>query len=181
MNCSAFAFPTVHFVPQRTAAWHSVSPASTRQLRVSKRPVHERSRWQANTSPENDRTTGNTPEDDELHSELRAKVNELFGGRHNVKIDVNTDSDVQFFVQRKKHSNPVLEWMRTPSYVFTFIIVVSLITGTFFTVLYYSGAIHGFNSSDDGHYEMPSYGSSSYIDPYELLKRDRELQDSKYQ
>lgn len=126
----------------------------------------------------------NMPEDDALQSDLQAKVNELFGGRQNVTIDMNTDSEVQFTVNRNGRSGravvePSVDRFRW--YVFTSLVVVSVVTGAFFTALYYSGAVHGLDPTDDRHYEMPSYGSGSYIDPYELLQHDREFQDSKSQ
>lgn len=135
-----------------------------------------------------------TPDDETLQSELRAKVNELYGGRQNVRIDVDTDSStVQFTVRNRARppvyssrntiasssspsagngNEPITDLFRSTRYILTFIAVVSLVTGTFFTALYYSGAIHGFDRSNDSHYEMPAYGTDSYIDPYELLDQE---------
>lgn len=152
-------------------------------MKVARRPAPQYPhKWRASASPENDRTKGNIPDDEALQSELRAKVNELFGGRQNVSIDFDTtDSEVQFSVKRGERINPMVERFRSTRYIVTFIVVVSLVTGTFFTALYYSGAIHGYDPSDENHYEMPTYGTRSYVDPYELLQRDKQVQDSKSQ
>lgn len=156
------------------------------RTRVERRPWPQ---WQGcdASDKKGGKSEGNeTPEDDALQSDLRAKVNELFGGRHNVTIDMNTDSEVNFKVDRRSASfvsrspsSRAVNALRSPWYIVSSILVVSLVTGVFFTALYYSGAVHGFDTSDDGHYEMPSYGTDSYIDPYELLQRDREFHDSK--
>lgn len=149
-----------------------------------------RSSLRASALPEPGSGGNTTPDDEVLQSELRAKVNELYGGRQNVRINVESDSPTVELVGRANRFNrknaietngtvkPVAEWFRSTRYIITFIVVVSLITGSFFTALYYSGAVHGFDSSDGGQYEMPTYGKSSYIDPYELLDSEaRALQD----
>lgn len=153
-------------------------PLPTVSPRHSPPCIRRRHIIHASASPEQDRPTGNTPEDEVLHTELRAKVKELFGGRQNVRIDIDKDvTSVQFTVGNKTPTTPSSsssatidnQVIRSRRYILTFIAIVSLITGTVFTSLYYSGAVHGFDSNDDSHYEMPTYGTNSYIDPYQLL------------
>lgn len=142
-------------------------------------------KWAMTSSrPEYDKDNGNvdpSPEDEMLQSELRAKVDELFGSRQNVEIDVSTDmSQAQFTLREpalsRSASSSVADRFRSPKYILTFIAVVSLVTGTFFTALYFTGAVHGLDPSRDNHYEMPTYGKDSYIDPYRLLEQESQNQ-----
>ncbi|CAN8070569.1 unnamed protein product [Agarophyton chilense] len=131
--------------------------------------------WRASGIPEPERT-GSSADDERLNKELQAKVRELFGSRNNVTIDINRDSDVQFMVQKE---DPVAEARQRKSAwtVVWSVGVLSLTAGILFTALYYSGAVHGSLDSDK-RYEMPMYGSRSYIDPYQLLEEGRRAQDS---
>lgn len=148
--------------------------------------------WRASLSPDPNNPAP-ADDDDALQEDLSAKVQELFGGRQNVTIDVEPDSNVRFIVRdnarpaqqrRRQRQQPqqqqqqqdgqsaVVQRLRSPWYIVSSIAVVSLVTGAVFTALYYSGAVHGYDGSDPGHYEMPTYGKSSYIDPYELLEQE---------
>lgn len=151
--------------------------------------IISRPNWFASQTPEQDPIPP-SPEDEALQQELRAKVNELFGGRQNVSIDIDPDSGrAKFSVLRQRagvagrgasiaEADQAIERNSALTIIQT-IAIVSLLTGIVFTALYYSGAVHGSNSADMRHYDMPTYGTKSYINPYELLDDDRQFQDSK--
>lgn len=177
----AFATPLV-IDPVSTIRRPQVFSSKSVFLRRSTRCVpstaSQRVTWAANAMYGKDGTPDASAEDERLQSELQAKVNELFGGRQNITIDMKKDSDVRFIVRRStgydgKSESPELQWLRSPRYIMSFIIVVSIVTGAFFTALYYSGAVHGYDLSDNRHFEMPTYGKDSYIDPYELLQKEQ--------
>lgn len=144
-----------------------------RQVRVS-RPICAPS-WHASSRP-GPGSAGSSSEDDRLNSELQEKVNELFGSRKNVSIDIETDSGVQFTVRRGQDA---LEYqqMKNAWSVFISVGVISVAAGVIFMALYYSGAVHG-SQTPNRQYEMPTYGTRSYINPYEVLEEDRQFQDS---
>lgn len=147
--------------------------ASRRAYSISRRTA-----WTVKAMYEKDGKSDASAEDELLHSELREKVKELFGGRQNVTIDMQKDSDVRFIVhgQGTRTMSPEVQWLRSPRYFLTFIVAVSVVTGAFFTAMYYTGAVHGYDLSDKHHYEMPTYGKDSYIDPYELLQKEQQRQ-----
>lgn len=121
--------------------------------------------------------TGSSAEDEMLQVELQQKVKELFGSRQNVTINMDTESEVAFNVRRA--AGPTEEEQRKSAIsVITTIVILSIAAGALFTGLYYNGAIHGSDNSNK-RYEMPSYGSKSYMDPFELLEEDRQFQESK--
>lgn len=165
-------------LPLLKARWFlkSATPATraslpdTRHSRVRAGPI-----WRASGIPEPERPAGSS-DDDRLNRELRAKVEELFGNRKNVTIDMDTESGVQFVVQK---AGAASESQQVKA-AWTVIIstgVISIAAGILFTALYYTGAIHG-SDPIDKRYEMPTYGSRSYIDPYQLLDDDTELLES---
>lgn len=109
--------------------------------------------------------------------ELRKKVDELFGSRSNVTINVESDGDVLFNVRRASQ-DPNWDDQNTAWTIIRSILALSLCAGVVFTALYYSGAVHGASQSER-HYEMPTYGTRSYIEPYDLLDAERlQLQDT---
>lgn len=128
------------------------------------------------SSSQDPELSGNSEEDDALNRELQQKVIELFGSRQNVSIDVETDSGVQFIV-RKREVAADYRQSKAAWTVITSIAVLSVVAGVAFTLLLYTGAVHG-SDQTVRRYEMPTYGKSSYIDPYELLEDDREFQDA---
>ncbi|PXF49062.1 hypothetical protein BWQ96_01200 [Gracilariopsis chorda] len=144
-----------------------------------KRPhIVRASSWRASGIPEPE-STGSSADDERLSQELQAKVTELFGSRNNITIDMNTDSDVQFIVQRSVASTEARQKRAAWSVIIS-VAVISVAAGVLFTAMYYAGAVHGSEDSD-GRYEMPTYGTQSYIDPYRLLEEDRQIQESKTQ
>lgn len=180
MNFAAFSTPLIidnASTSRRTRVFSSRSVPS-RCTRCVPNTTSQRVKWTSNAMYGKDGTPDASAEDERLQSELQAKVNELFGGRQNITIDMKKDSDVRFIVRRsagygKKSASPEVQWVRSPRYIMTFIVVVSIVTGAFFTALYYSGAVHGYDLSDNRHFEMPTYGKDSYIDPYELLRKEQ--------
>lgn len=181
MNSIAFSAPLVFnatSTSRRARVFSSRSVLYRRSTRCLPSVASQRATWIANAMYGKDGTPDASAEDERLQSELQAKVNELFGGRQNVTIDMKKDSDVRFIVRRstsydRKSESPEVQWLRSPRYIMTFIIVVSVVTGAFFTALYYSGAVHGYDLSDNRHFEMPTYGKDSYIDPYEMLRKEQ--------
>lgn len=157
---------------------HTLPLIQNRPFRFAHRSRPSRaSTWRAANVPEPEQPESSASEDEVLSSSLQAKVKELFGSRQNVLIDVDTDSGVQFTVRR---GNAELQETKAAWTVVVSIGVISIAAGAIFTVMYYAGAIHG--SQDTARrYEMPTYGSKSYINPYELLEQDRQLQTSKPQ
>lgn len=105
---------------------------------------------------------------------MQAKVKELFGSRNNITIDMNTDSDVQFIVQGSAADTEAKQKSAAWSVIIS-VGVISVVAGVLFTAMYYAGAVHGSEDSD-GRYEMPTYGTQSYIDPYQLLEEERQIQ-----
>ena len=55
---------------------------------------------------------------------------------------------------------------------------MSIVAGFIFTFLYYNGAVHGSSSADARRYDMPTYGTASYIDPYKLLDEERKAAEN---
>lgn len=92
---------------------------------------------------------------------------------------MESDSGAQFIVRRGPGS-PDYEQTKAAWTVLISIGVISVAAGILFTALYYTGAVHGSDPSER-RYEMPTYGSRAYINPYELLDEDRQLQDSRAQ
>ena len=131
--------------------------------------------WKASNSSEPEQT-GSSAEDEILQLELQQKVKELFGSRQNVTIDMDTERGVAFNIRRE--AGPTEEQQRKAAIsVITSIVILSIAAGALFTGLYYNGAIHGSDNSNK-RYEMPSYGSEAYVDPFELLEKDRQFQES---
>ncbi|KAI0561945.1 hypothetical protein FGB62_69g239 [Gracilaria domingensis] len=157
-------------LPLNIVTFKSPRLTYTKRAHVARAPS-----WRASGIPEPERA-GSSADDERLSQELQAKVRELFGSRNNVTIDINADSDVQFVVQRE---DPALDAQQRKSAwaVIWSVGVISVAVGILFTALYYSGAVHGSFDSDK-RYEMPTYGSHSYIDPYQLLEEGRQEQDS---
>lgn len=131
--------------------------------------------WRASSIPEPDQS-GSTADDDALNLELRNKVNELFGSRQNVSIEMETDSGVQFTVRKREVEVKYRETKAAWSVVGS-IAVLSVVAGLAFIALYATGAVHG--SPNERRYDMPTYGKNSYINPYELLEEDRQFQDAR--
>lgn len=171
MSTLAFCTPPLPLTPfhrPRPRTTHPFSPPVT-----PSRPL-----WRASSLPPPP-SSSNDPEDDALSRELRAKVNELFGGRHNVTIDIEPDSDsgrVQFTVRNRPlaaaHAQHQAQ-VRMAWNVITSIAVMSVVAGLAFVALFYSGAVHGAGEAER-RYEMPTYGKSSYVDPYRLLEEERQ-------
>lgn len=130
--------------------------------------------WRASSIPESEKS-GGSAEDDTLSVEFRQKVNELFGGRQNVKIEMEADSGVQFTVRNKNYGTDYQQTKYAWA-VISSIAVISVVAGLAFAVLFYSGAVHG-SDQQERRYEMPTYGKSSYINPYELIE-ERQLRDA---
>lgn len=130
--------------------------------------------WRASSIPESEQS-GSSAEDDRLSLELRKKVNELFGGRQNVKIEMETDSNVQFTVHNKDYGTGYQQ-TRYAWTLISSIAVISVVAGLAFAALFYSGAVHG--SDQERRYEMPTYGKSSYVNPYELFEEDGQFKDA---
>jgi len=166
-------------VPRRHkhASSHAISSTKRQHKHGARQHTqHQRTTWHASSIPEPERA-GNPTDDDVLNAALRNKVNELYGNRNNVTIDVEMDGEAMFNVRRGPKG---ADWDETKSawMVIRSILVLSACAGIVFTALYYSGAVHG-SSQSERRYEMPTYGSRSYIDPYEMLNDDRQLQDSR--
>ncbi|CDF32093.1 unnamed protein product [Chondrus crispus] len=130
-------------------------------------------RWHASSIPEPEQG-GNTADDDALNLELRNKVNELFGSRQNVSIEMEADSNVQFRVRKREVE---YEYRQTKAAwsVIGSVAALSVAAGIAFIVLYATGAVHG--SPNERRYDMPTFGTTSYIDPYELLEEESQFQD----
>lgn len=170
MSALAFSTPSLLHRPfhlTRTPSTHHFStPLPT------SRPL-----WRASSLP-TPPSSSNEPDDDALSRELRAKVNELFGGRQNVTIEMESDSGgVQFNVRNRPSAAQQQSQTRMAWTVIGSIAIMSVVAGLAFVALVYSGAVHG---ADEAHrrYDMPTYGKSSYVDPYKLLDDERRaLQD----
>lgn len=129
----------------------------------------------ASSIPEPEQS-GSTADDEELNLELQKKVNELFGSRQNVSIEMETDAGVQFTVRKREVEDEYRQTKAAWSVIGS-IAALSVVAGIAFIALYASGAVHG--SPNERRYDMPTYGKSSYINPYELLEEDRQFQDAR--
>lgn len=155
-----------------------VSASDPRCLSFHCRPVKVRNRTVCHMSSRPDRElSGNSAEDEALQKELQQKVKELFGSRQNISIDVETDSGVQFIVRRRAVEADMRQTKAAWS-IITSVAIISVVAGVAFIALFYSGAVHGSDQSTSK-YDMPTYGKSSYINPYELLEDERELQEAR--
>lgn len=110
-------------------------------------------------------------DDAQLQNELREKVKELFGGSENVSIVVDGDR-ADFTVLTAPDGSNVTEYRQAIVTVAS-IALMSAAAGLLFTFLYYSGAVHG-ATAPQTRYEMPTYATRSYVDPYELLESERD-------
>lgn len=108
-------------------------------------------------------------EDARLNHELRMKVKELYGAAENVTIDSNGDS-VDFLVMRSPDGGNLTEY-RSALFTVRSIVVMSVVALVGFAVLVQVGAVHD-GSITEKTYEMPTYGKSSYVNPYELLQEE---------
>lgn len=171
MRCHAFASP---LVPTRRVAHGAPLRVRRQRFAIAKSlsPVYSLS---MSSIPEPERN-GSSADDEALNTELQKKVNELFGSRQNISIDVETDSGVQFTV-RKNQVRADYDQTKAAWSVITSIAILSIIAGVVFTAMYYSGAIHGSDPTTK-RYDMPAYGKSSYVNPYELLEEDRQMQEA---
>ena len=111
-------------------------------------------------------------EDARLHSELRAKVNELFGGSENVTIRVDGGDRAEFTVRTAPDGGEMQSYRHALVTVAS-IAAMSAIAGVLFMYLFSTGAVHG-SPQPQKRYEMPTYSTRSYIDPYELLQQESE-------
>lgn len=170
MTRVAFA-PSLSFVGSRQTR---LLLMDAKGLRFGKRRVFAKP-WRASSIPEPEQS-GGMADDDALSLELRNKVNELFGSRQNVTIEMETDSGVQFNV-RKTDVEAEYGQSKAAWSVIGSIAVLSVVAGIAFIALYTSGAVHG--SKNERRYDMPTYGKNSYINPYELLEEDRQFQDAR--
>ena len=113
-------------------------------------------------------------DDEKLQSELNDKIRELFGGSENISIKMDEDDSAEFLVRRGPGGVNVSSYRFAWVNASSVLIAVSAIAGLLFAYLYFSGAVHG-SPSPNRRYEMPTYKTRSYIDPYELL--DNEAQN----
>lgn len=167
------AFTTSPLLFSRSAYHgHCLQSAKTIRVHYAKRPVAFK-QWHASSSPDSERG-GTTPDDDALSLELRNKVNELFGSRQNVTIELEADSNVQFKVRKREVEDEYRQTKAAWSVIGS-IVALSVAAGIAFIALYATGAVHG--SPNERRYDMPTFGKSSYINPYELLEENQGLQD----
>lgn len=172
MNSLAFA-PAISLCRNNHRLYAKIETRVSRPSTVKRR--FQRKIWHASQNRDSERS--GIPADDEiLNKELQKKVNELFGGRQNVKIEMEQDSSVQFTVRNRGIGSSYDE-TKAAWTVIGSITAFSLVVGIIFTIMFYSGAVHG-SDQDDRRYDMPTYGKSSFINPYELLDEDREFQDA---
>jgi hypothetical protein len=110
-------------------------------------------------------------DDERLHRELRMKVRELYGGRENVAIVTEgSDDEVEFRVRRGPGGEDYTSY-RAAWFTVGGIIASAVISLAFFGYLVKVGAIHDAKGTEHRH-EMPTYGTRTYQDPYELLQED---------
>lgn len=120
---------------------------------------------------------GPSREDAELNLELQAKVRELFGGRENVSIEMDdADGRAEFLVRTAPDGADYKEY-RSAVWTVGSVVAMSVVAGLVFTFLFFTGAVHG--SSNERRYEMPTYGTRTYINPYQVLDEDRIFQDAR--
>lgn len=112
-------------------------------------------------------------EDILLARELRRKVDQLYGGAENVAMRSTADG-VEFRVLRQPERDEEAQ-VRSAWGVIASICVAAVVSIAGFAALVQVGAVHD-SSIGDREYSMPAYGSSSYVNPYEML--DREFEES---
>jgi hypothetical protein len=110
-------------------------------------------------------------DDDRLQLELRLKVRELYGGRENVAIVTEgLDDSVEFRVRQGPGGVDYTSY-RAAWFTVGGVLVSALLSMGLFFYLVKTGAVHDSTGTRARH-EMPSYGTRTYIDPYELLQED---------
>lgn len=108
-------------------------------------------------------------DDARLNHELRMKVKELYGSAENVSIESNGDS-VEFRVMRSPDGGNLTEY-RSAVFTVQSIVVMSIVAIIGFAAMVKIGAVHD-GAVTERTYEMPTYGKSSYVNPYELLQEE---------
>jgi len=119
---------------------------------------------------------GNDMDDQQLNAELQRRVKELFGSSRRESVNGAADrKEGEYSFEPQNSRDP----LRAPSrgsrqdalFTLTSIAVMSVIAGILFTFLFESGYIHD-ASQDRPYYNMPTYGTTSYIEPVELLTKE---------
>jgi hypothetical protein len=110
-------------------------------------------------------------DDDRLHRELTRKVRELYGGRENVAIVTEGQDDAVEFRVRQGPGGIDFTTYRTAWFTIGGVLACAVVSLGLFTFLLKTGAVHDAAGTKSRH-AMPSYGSRTYINPYELLQED---------
>jgi hypothetical protein len=161
------------FVPAPTLL--PVAYSARPVLNVSRRsrcpaPFVRHARMGLGGSGPNKRIESSDSENDRLYRELRSKVNELYGSADNVTIVSQNDDTVDFRVLRPGSAEATAyrsAWMTIGS-----IAGLAALSFAVFALLSQTGAIH---TANNPRYEMPTYKTRSYVDPYSLLEQDEGL------
>lgn len=117
-------------------------------------------------------------DDAKLNDELKRRVRELFGDGKEARPGVGGQYSFDSGSMRKAQGGEgAVGDRRDAVFTLSSIAVMSVIAGIVFTFLWNSGFVHD-GAIQRRYYDMPTYGSASYIEPFELLAKDY-FQESK--